>query len=408
VNAGISDLFLKHASDKEIEWQDLKVNEGLIKSRLRRLHQIIFETSQKCNISCSYCLYGGDYFYQRKNSSKLLSFETARKTIDYIRRFIDKRPKRELIIGTYGGEPLINFDVIKQIVDYSKQVFPEWKLRLTITTNGTLLDERIIRFLIENRFSLNISLDGSEKNHDAKRVFPDGSGTFRFIMENVKKIRAIDDNYYREHVSYFVTYSRDLPIDEVFHFFLTDDRVKMNPVTLNFVNHRDTDYYEKNPYDPTAMNNRINSIIKSVTEKKLHGQDLAPIEENLFNVFLNLEKKTKKRQISFLDDTCLFDKRIYIDVDGRFHICEKMNHHFSFGNCQNGFDFDRMTQIAHEYIDLIKQNCIDCEARFLCNRCYIHFAKKGKFEMDPDFCDMNKKSIKKLEDLIDLKEKGVL
>ena len=255
---------------------------------------------------------------------------------------------------------------------------------------------------------MNISLDGNEKNHDAKRVFPFGRGTFRPIMENVEKIKTIDNNYYREHVSYFITHSRDLNIDEVFHFFLTDDRVKMNHVTLNFVNHMDTDYYEKNIYDAEAVNTRIKSIIKSIIDKKLHGQDLAPIEENLFNVILNLEKKTKKRQISFLDDTCLFDKRIYIDVDGRFHICEKINHRFSFGDCHNGFDFGKMIQIAHDYMDLIKQNCIDCEARFLCNRCYIHFAKKGRFVMDADFCKMNKKSIKKLEDIIDLKMKGVL
>jgi uncharacterized protein len=94
INAGISDLFLKHASDKKIEWEDLQVDENLISSRLRHLNQVIFETSQKCNMSCSYCLYGGDYFYQRKNSSKLLSFDTARKTIDYVRRFIDNRPKK--------------------------------------------------------------------------------------------------------------------------------------------------------------------------------------------------------------------------------------------------------------------------------------------------------------------------
>jgi len=408
VNKGISGLFFKYAPIKKIEWEDFPVDEGIIKSRLRHLHQIIFEVSQKCNMSCLYCLYGGNYFYQRKKSAKLLSFDTARETIDYIRGFIDKRTRKELIIGFHGGEPLYNFSVIKKIVEYSKETFPSWKLRFTITTNGTLLDDRIICFLVENRFSLNISLDGSEQNHDAKRVFPDGSGTFHMIMGNVKNIETLDKDYYRENVSYFITYSKDLPIDEVFHFFITDDRVKMNSAVLNFVNHLDTDYYEKNPYDKAAGNKRIHNIIKIITEKKLNGQTLAPIEENLFNQIISMEKRIKKRHITFLADTCLFDKRIYIDVDGVFHICEKMNHQFPFGDCHKGFDFPRMTKIANEFMDLIKQKCRDCEARFLCHRCYIHFARNGKFEMNPDFCDMNKRSIRKLESIIELKERGVL
>jgi radical SAM protein with 4Fe4S-binding SPASM domain len=274
VNKGISDLFLKYAPNQKINWEDSLVNEGIIKYRIRHLQQVIFETSQNCNMSCSYCLYGGDYLYQREKSSK--------------------------------------------------------------------------------------------------------------------------------------THSRDLPINEVFHFFLTDDRVKKNPVELNFVNHLDTDYYEKNLYDKSVGNTRINKIIKIITEKKLNGQSLAPIEENLFNLISNMEKRLKKRNITFLANTCLFDKRIYISADGVFHICEKMNHQFPFGDCHKGFDFPRMTKIAHEFIDLIKQKCRDCEARFLCHRCYIHFARNGKFEMNPDFCDMNKRLIQKLENIIELKERGVL
>jgi uncharacterized protein len=408
INAGIKDLFIKHAANKKIGWEDFRIDEYMIKSRIANLHQLIFETSQNCNLKCSYCLYGGSYFHQRKNSSKLLPFDIAAKTIDYIFGVIGKRRKNELIIGFYGGEPLLNFDVIQQIVDYSKRVFADWTLQFTITTNGTLLKDRVIRFLIENRFNLMISIDGSEKNHDRKRVFPDNSGTFHLIMDNVKNLKALDNDYYREYVSYLITYSKDLPIDDVYNFLLTDDRVNTNPVTLNVVNHLETHYYEKNPYNKTAANIEINMLIKSIAQKKLHGQPLAPIEENLFNFIVDMEKRTKKRHISFLSDACLFDKRIYIDTDGKFHICEKMNDRFPFGDCNKGFDFTRMIQITHEFVDLIKQKCIDCEARFLCNRCYIHFAKNGKFEMNTDFCDMNKKSIKKLEDIIELKEKGVL
>jgi uncharacterized protein len=408
VNAEIYDLCIKYASNTKVEWEDVRIDEDIIKYKVRQLEQIIFEASQFCNMRCSYCIYSGSYFYQRKNSSKSLSFATAKRTIDYIRRFIYERPKKEIVVGFYGGEPLSNFDVIEEIVDYSKQVFPGWKLRFTITTNGTLLNERIIRFLIAKGISLMVSLDGNEKNHDAKRVFQDGRGTFRKIMENMKKIKDIDNDYYLERVHYFITYSKDLPINDIFYFFINDNRVNKNSITLNFVNHLDTDYYDKYPYDKVASNSEINKLVKTITDKKLYGKALFPIEENLFNQIVNMEKKTKKRRISFLAESCLFEKRLYVATNGTFHICEKMNDQFPFGDCNQGFDFSRMTQIAQEFMELIKQKCLDCEVRFLCSRCYIHFAKNGKFEINPDFCNLDKRAIKKLENIIELKEKGVL
>lgn len=408
VNGGMKNLFLEYASNKRIEWEDLPVNEDILKSRVRHLKQIIFESTQDCTLRCLYCTYGGSYLHQRKNSSKYLRFDTARKTIDYLSEVFDKRPRNELTIGFYGGEPLINFDVIEHIVDYSKKVFPKWVLHFTITTNGTLLDERMIRFLVKNNFSLMVSLDGSGENHDAKRIFPDGRGSYDIVMENMKKIQDLDNDYYHARVSYFVTYSKDLPIAEVYRFFLTDERVNKNTVNLNFVNHLHTDYYNRYPYDAARVNTQMDEILKTISDKKIRGMPLAPVEEELLNPIIDLYKKTQRRRLSFLSGTCLFDNRLYVDADGVFHICEKMNQRFPLGDCRQGFDYSKMKEIVLEFINLIKQKCIDCEARFLCSPCYIHFAGDGKLEIAPEFCGMNKRTVKKLEKMIELKELGVL
>lgn len=404
----IKELFLKYGANNKIGWEDVLVDEKALQSKVRQLKQIVFEVSQLCNLQCSYCVYSGSYFYQRKNSSKSLSFDTARKTIDYLSQIIDNRPQKELTIGFYGGEPLINFDTIEHIVDYSKKLFPGWELRFTITTNGTLLEDRTIHFLVKNNFSLMVSLDGSEKNHDSKRVFHDGRGSFRHIIANIEKIKNFDNEYYNERVSFIITYSNDLPIEDVFHFFSNDDRVRGNTVQFSPVNHLDTDYYEKYGYDKEKAAVQFSAVVNRITDKAIKKIPLAPIEQDLFKQFADLEKKLKRRRLSFLSGACLFDNRLYIDTDGVFHICEKMNDRFPFGDCEKGFDFFKMNQITHAFMDLIKGKCLDCEARFLCSRCYIHFAKNGTFQMDPDFCILNKKKIKKLEKLIQLKEKGVL
>jgi uncharacterized protein len=253
-----------------------------------------------------------------------------------------------------------------------------------------------------------VSLDGSGKNHDAKRVFPVGSGSFRLIMENMKKIKDIDNDYYHDRVTYFVTYSKDLPVDDVYRFFLSDERVNKNTVKFNPVNHLDTDYYNKYPYDAALVNTQMGGILKTISEKKIHGNPLAPVEEELFIPIIDLYKKTKKRRLSILGGTCLFDNRLYVDAEGVFHICEKMNHRFPFGDCHQGFNFRKMKEIVLEFKDLIKKKCINCEARFLCSPCYIHFANDGMFKMNPEFCKMNKRSIERLEKMIELKESGVL
>ncbi|HLP47047.1 MAG TPA: radical SAM protein [Candidatus Kapabacteria bacterium] len=408
INTAIKGLFIKYGANTKIEWEDVRVDEKTIQAKVRQLKQVVFEVSQLCNLQCSYCVYGGSYYYHRKNSSKSLSFDTSRKVIDFFSEIFGKRLQKELTVGFYGGEPLINFDVIEKIVDYSKKVFPNWVLRFTITTNGTLLDDRMIHFLVKNNFSLMVSLDGNEKNHDSRRIFPDGSGSFHLIIENIEKIKNIDNEYYNERVSFIITYSNDLPIEDVFHFFLSDDRVRMNTVQFSPVNHLDTDYYDRYQYDKATAATSISAAVNRITGKKIQKIPLAPIEQDLFNQFADLDKKLKRRRLSFLSGSCLFDNRLYIDTDGAFHICEKMNDRFPFGDCEKGFDFFKMNQITHAFMDLIKIKCLGCEARFLCSRCYIHFAKNGTFEMDPDFCVLNKKKIKKLEKLIQLKEKGVL
>ncbi|MGD2087093.1 MAG: hypothetical protein PVH61_13000 [Candidatus Aminicenantes bacterium] len=87
---------------------------------------------------------------------------------------------------------------------------------------------------------------------------------------------------------------------------------------------------------------------------------------------------------------------------------EYMNDKFPFGDVNSGFDFEKMAKIVRDFTGLIKTHCLDCDARFLCHRCYIHFAKNGVFTVDPAFCEKKRKVFKSLEKLIELKEEKVI
>jgi uncharacterized protein len=81
----------------------------------------------------------------------------------------------DLTIGFYGGEPLLNFETIKRIVSYAKELYQNWSLTFTMTTNATLLDQQMIDYIIEKDFLIYVSLDGPRENHDSKRLQVNGN-----------------------------------------------------------------------------------------------------------------------------------------------------------------------------------------------------------------------------------------
>jgi uncharacterized protein len=96
---------------------------------------------------------------------------------------------------------------------------------------------------------------------------------------------------------------------------------------------------------------------------------------------------------------------LYVGVDGTFHICEKINDKFPIGNVESGFDFSKMIAYINEYIGIIKKYCLTCEINCLCMRCFVNFARDGRFEIDKEFCENNIYTTKKMiEELIIMKE----
>ena len=150
--------------------------------------------TQNCNFRCKYCVYSGaENSYQRVHSNKVMNWNTARKAIDFLwEHSIDSK---DVNIGFYGGEPLLEFDLIKKAIEYSRKKFMGKEISFSMTTNGTLLTEEIIRFLSKNKVQLVISLDGAKEINDENRVFKNGSGTYDRVIRKIDLIKQIDSVY---------------------------------------------------------------------------------------------------------------------------------------------------------------------------------------------------------------------
>ena len=156
--------------------------ENLIKSSV--VKAICLHVAHDCNLRCKYCFAStGDF----KQGRRLMSFETAKRAIDFL---IEKSAKRKnLEVDFFGGEPLLNFEVIKDVVKYARQKEKQFNknFRFTITTNGLLLNYENIKYLNENMSNVVLSLDGREKVNNKMRVNLKGEGSYYLIIEKIKE-----------------------------------------------------------------------------------------------------------------------------------------------------------------------------------------------------------------------------
>ena len=143
--------------------------------------------SHDCNLRCEYCFgNGGDYGKKRM----LMDTLTAKKCIDKWYEQVDlESPLIE--VNFFGGEPLMNPDVMIYCVNYINKLFENnpRQIRYNVTTNGTIVNEPILKLLKENNFKISSSIDGIEKIHNLKRKYASGKGSYSDIKENIKEYK---------------------------------------------------------------------------------------------------------------------------------------------------------------------------------------------------------------------------
>ncbi len=149
-----------------------------------RLVALTLMVSQECNMKCAYCYGdGGEY-----NNRGKMSLETALRAVDYL---IESSHDVKLAIAFLGGEPLLNFGLIKEVVKYCsvKESETGRTFSYTITTNGTLLTPEIENFLISNQIRTQISIDGTKKAHDQMRYFNKKKPSYTVVVDKTKSMR---------------------------------------------------------------------------------------------------------------------------------------------------------------------------------------------------------------------------
>lgn len=156
-----------------------------VKNRAPVVKALCLHVAHDCNLKCRYC-FAEEGEYHGKRS--LMSAEVGKKAIDFIIANSGKR--RNLEVDFFGGEPLMNFDVVKEIVEYGREQekLHDKNFRFTITTNGILLDDEKQKYINENMHNVVLSLDGRKEVNDYMRPRAGGQGSYDIIVPKFQKL----------------------------------------------------------------------------------------------------------------------------------------------------------------------------------------------------------------------------
>ena len=194
------------SEDKFEEMADeFKMRQSVIKA-------ICLHVAHGCNLNCEYCFAGkGEYGGADKG---LMSLETGKRALDFLVE--NSSTRRNLEVDFFGGEPLLNWEVCKELVKYGRELEKTHNknFRFTLTTNGVLVDDEVIDFCNEEMGNVVLSLDGRREVHDRLRKTPIGSGSYDLIVDKFRKFadaRGQQDYYMRGTYTHFNTdFSKDL------------------------------------------------------------------------------------------------------------------------------------------------------------------------------------------------------
>lgn len=343
------------------------------------LQKITLQVTQQCNLRCEYCIYSGDAgnYRNRTHQNKKMSLEMAKKGIDFL--IAHSQESNRIDVGFYGGEPLLEFELIKKCIEYAKEQAEGKKIAFSITTNATLLTEEIIKYLSENDIMITISLDGPKEIHNKNRKFAgSGTGSFDKIIENLETFKESYPEYFK-NVMFNVVMDPKADFKCISEFFVNYDTVKD---TNQMATMPSTNYSEKTVTMDENFSVDYNYEFFKIFLYKLGRLEKKYISKLNLSYFERLKSTyhEKRTPTSGLYDyghpggPCIPGKlRLFMDVDGVFYPCERvseLSEVMKIGTLEDGFDIEKCLKILN-IGKVTEHSCINCWAFRFCSQCAV-------------------------------------
>lgn len=401
--------FCKNITIKSIDHPD---SESMYRHLEENIENLTLQVTQNCNLRCDYCIYSGKYG-TRKHAPKRMDFETAKKGIDFL---ISHSTKSGLVnIGFYGGEPLLELELIKRCISYIKERYPQKSVNHAITTNGTLLTPEVFYYLVSNGASIMISLDGPKGIHDQFRRYANGDGSYDDIIENVRSIRELyPDASKRITFNAVISNKADKSCtDQFFSLADIDDYYNVRMSAVNSINSTEPVVYAEH-FSNKHMIETTKLLLHMLgrLDRKHVSNVIYSRRESYEQDYKYLSPMKEMPEISCPGGTCIIGSRkLFMNVDGDLFPCERVSETSEFmkiGNIETGIDLERAKALLN-IGSLSSEECKNCWAILHCGKCASASDKDGECSRDHwlSSCSKSKTEfLNKLLDTIFLKENG--
>lgn len=375
----LDDLLLAgqlHTSDQYIGDITFKERQPIIKA-------MCLHVAHDCNIRCKYCFASqGDF----KGDRGLMDLETGKKAFDLLIKHSGNR--RNIEVDFFGGEPLMNWEVVKQLVDYGRSLEAEHQknFRFTLTTNGVLLDDEKIAYINENMENVVLSLDGTQATNDLMRPAVNGAGTYDVIVPKFKKLveKRGPKSYYVRGT--FTRFNTDFAKDVIHMADLGFKLTSVEPVVSE--PHHD---YTLQETDLPKIFSEYEKLAEAIIDRE--GTEKA---FKFFHFMVDLSQGPCV--IKRLSGCGAGSEYIAVTPEGDIYPCHQFvgNPDFVMGSVNTGdidLSLNKAFKNAHVYN---KPKCKDCWAKFYCSGgCHANAYNFNKDINQPyDLgCEMEKKRL---------------
>lgn len=307
-----------------------------------------------CNLACRYCFAEEGEYHGRR---ALMSFEVGKKALDFL--VANSGSRVNLEVDFFGGEPLMNWQVVKDLVEYGRSIEEanHKKFRFTLTTNGVLLNDEILEFANREMANVVLSIDGRKEINDKMRPHRGGQGSYDEIVPKFKKVAESRDqmNYYVRGT--FTHHNLDFSKDVLHLADLGFKQISVEPVVA-----KETEDYCLKMEDIPTLLEQYDILAKEMIQRAKDGRRF-----NFFHFMIDLE-----------GGPCVY-KRLsgcgsgteYLAVTpwGDFYPCHQFvgQEQFLLGNVDDGIvKKDVCEEFKHCNV-YSKPDCKNCFARFYCS-----------------------------------------
>ncbi|MEG2813375.1 MAG: thioether cross-link-forming SCIFF peptide maturase [Oscillospiraceae bacterium] len=307
-----------------------------------------------CNLRCKYCFAStGDFGVGRK----LLDEATGKKAIDFL--LANSKDRHNIELDFFGGEPLMNMEVVKSVVKYARSKEKEYNknFRFTITTNGVLLDDDNIDFINKEMSNVVLSIDGRKETNDRMRYSINNKGSYDIIVPKFKKLveNRGDKQYYVRGT--FTKYNLDFAKDVMHLNDIGFDQVSVEPV----VSPETVEYSLKNEDLPTIFA-EYEKLAKELIVRKKNGTGF-----NFFHFMIDLEQGPCA--IKRLRGCGCGNEYVAVTPDGDIYPCHQFvgMEDYRMGSVYDGkINLEMKEEFAKANV-YAKSECKECWAKFYCS-----------------------------------------